>query len=93
MTTLHNDTHEEITSDPKPNYTADVEVQDLSDVKPDANNYDAVWGQLSERGPNYRNLGWVRAFVLLVKSQIGLGVLGMVGQHAAYWRERVADKV
>lgn len=54
---------------------------------------DAVWGELKEGGPNYRNLGWyvlanglclvrsnirIRASVLEVKSQIGLGVLALV---------------
>lgn len=37
-----------------------------------------VWGNLDGEGPNYRGLGWVRASVLLVKIQIGLGVLAIV---------------
>lgn len=37
-----------------------------------------VWGDLEEGGPNYRALGWVRASVLLMKIQIGLGVLAIV---------------
>ncbi|QPK66786.1 hypothetical protein CNBG_10000 [Cryptococcus deuterogattii R265] len=38
---------------------------------------DAVWGEITEDGPNYRNLGFSRAVVLQIKSQIGLGVLGL----------------
>ncbi|WRT70458.1 uncharacterized protein IL334_007456 [Kwoniella shivajii] len=38
---------------------------------------DAVWGTIDEDGPNYRNLGWIRASVLELKTQIGLGVLGL----------------
>ncbi|GFZ50956.1 hypothetical protein JCM24511_08714 [Saitozyma sp. JCM 24511] len=39
---------------------------------------DAVWGRLDDQsGPNYRNLGWIRAAVLEIKTQIGLGVLGL----------------
>ncbi|ORY82877.1 transmembrane amino acid transporter protein-domain-containing protein, partial [Leucosporidium creatinivorum] len=39
---------------------------------------DAVFGDVNDgSGPNYRSLGWIRASVLLVKTQIGLGVLGM----------------
>lgn len=39
---------------------------------------DAVWGDVGSDGPNYRNLGWIRAAVLETKTQIGLGVLGLV---------------
>ncbi|KAK6905141.1 hypothetical protein I203_105961 [Kwoniella mangroviensis CBS 8507] len=41
---------------------------------------DAVWGEIDlsdGSGPNYRNLSWVKASVLEVKTQIGLGVLGL----------------
>ncbi|ODN77461.1 hypothetical protein L202_04638 [Cryptococcus amylolentus CBS 6039] len=38
---------------------------------------DGVWGTLEEGAPNYRGLGWIRASVLLVKVQIGLGVLSI----------------
>ncbi|TYJ58994.1 hypothetical protein B9479_000433 [Cryptococcus floricola] len=38
---------------------------------------DAVWGTLEEGAPSYRSLGWMRASVLLVKVQIGLGVLSI----------------
>lgn len=37
-----------------------------------------VWGDLDGEGPNYRGLGWVRSAVVMVKIQIGLGVLAIV---------------
>ncbi|KAK8845615.1 hypothetical protein IAR55_006331 [Kwoniella newhampshirensis] len=48
---------------------------DGSRLKPekDALVVDAVWGTIEEGGPNYRNLGWIRASVLELKTQIGLG--------------------
>lgn len=39
--------------------------------------HDAVFGDISEDGPNYRAVGWKGAAVLLAKAQIGLGVLGI----------------
>lgn len=39
--------------------------------------HDEVFGDLNDGGPNYRGLGWVRAAVLSIKTQIGLGVLGI----------------
>ena len=38
---------------------------------------DAVWGELGEDSLRYRNPHWAAATVLLVKIQIGLGVLGL----------------
>ncbi|KAI5456758.1 transmembrane amino acid transporter protein-domain-containing protein [Mariannaea sp. PMI_226] len=38
---------------------------------------DAVFGDVSENGPNYRNLGWVATAALMTKCQIGLGVLSI----------------
>lgn len=38
---------------------------------------DAVFGEVVEGGQNYTTLSWVRATVVLTKSQIGLGVLGI----------------
>ncbi|SCZ96026.1 BZ3500_MvSof-1268-A1-R1_Chr8-1g09954 [Microbotryum saponariae] len=37
---------------------------------------DAVFG-VNADGPNYLNVGWIRAAVFLMKAQIGLGVLGI----------------
>ncbi|OCF62257.1 hypothetical protein L486_01925 [Kwoniella mangroviensis CBS 10435] len=39
--------------------------------------HDEVFGDIKEDGPNYRNVGWLGAVVLLLKSQIGLGVLSL----------------
>ncbi|KIR42716.1 neutral amino acid transporter [Cryptococcus deuterogattii 99/473] len=38
---------------------------------------DGVWGTLDESAPNYRSLGWIRASVLMIKVQIGLGILAI----------------
>lgn len=39
---------------------------------------DHVFGVVVEgAGPNYTNVGWIRASVLLMKAQVGLGVLGI----------------
>ncbi|KAJ5786793.1 transmembrane amino acid transporter protein-domain-containing protein [Penicillium pulvis] len=39
--------------------------------------HDAVFGTITEDGPNYRNVGWKGTTALLLKTQIGLGVLSM----------------
>lgn len=41
-----------------------------------------LWGDLDDDGPRYRNLGWIRATVLMTKYQVGLGVLGIVSHDA-----------
>ncbi|QRD89276.1 putative amino acid transporter [Aspergillus flavus] len=38
---------------------------------------DAVFGNVTEDGPNYRNVGWISTAALMMKTQIGLGVLSM----------------
>ncbi|GAB7365634.1 hypothetical protein MBLNU230_g6698t1 [Neophaeotheca triangularis] len=38
---------------------------------------DAVFGLVQGGGPNYRNVGWIRTTVLMMKTQIGLGVLAI----------------
>ncbi|WWC62647.1 uncharacterized protein I303_105244 [Kwoniella dejecticola CBS 10117] len=38
---------------------------------------DDVFGNINEDGPNYRNVGWLGTTVLLIKSQIGVGVLSV----------------
>ncbi|OJI96729.1 hypothetical protein ASPVEDRAFT_182603 [Aspergillus versicolor CBS 583.65] len=48
------------------------------EVQPEATlTEDAVFGVVSEDGPNYRNLGWIGTSILMMKSQIGLGVLSI----------------
>ncbi|KAF2716484.1 amino acid transporter [Polychaeton citri CBS 116435] len=39
--------------------------------------HDAVFGEMSEDGPNYRNVGWIGTVALMMKTQIGLGVLSI----------------
>ncbi|KAF6831214.1 amino acid transporter [Colletotrichum plurivorum] len=41
--------------------------------------YDAVFGEIGEGGPNYRNVGWLGTAALMMKTQIGLGVLSIPG--------------
>ncbi|KAL4882845.1 transmembrane amino acid transporter protein-domain-containing protein [Aspergillus karnatakaensis] len=38
---------------------------------------DDVFGEISEQGPNYRNVGFVGTIILMMKTQIGLGVLAI----------------
>lgn len=39
--------------------------------------HDAVFGAVTEDGPNYRSVGWIATTILMAKSNIGLGVLGI----------------
>ncbi|RSL65286.1 hypothetical protein BHE90_000308 [Fusarium euwallaceae] len=39
--------------------------------------HDAVFGEITEDGPNYRNVGWLGTSALMMKTQIGLGVLSI----------------
>ncbi|GJN71382.1 amino acid transporter [Purpureocillium lilacinum] len=39
--------------------------------------HDAVFGEITEDGPNYRSLGWLGTVALMMKTQIGLGVLSI----------------
>ncbi|KAL5360668.1 transmembrane amino acid transporter protein-domain-containing protein [Aspergillus floccosus] len=39
--------------------------------------HDAVFGEITEDGPNYRNVGWIGTVALMMKTQIGLGVLSI----------------
>ncbi|EON62596.1 hypothetical protein W97_01820 [Coniosporium apollinis CBS 100218] len=38
---------------------------------------DDVFGEIVEGGPNYRNVGWMGTVALMMKTQIGLGVLSI----------------
>lgn len=38
---------------------------------------DAVFGAMTEDGPNYRNVGWVGTTALMMKTQLGMGVLSL----------------
>ncbi|VUC20939.1 unnamed protein product [Clonostachys rosea] len=39
--------------------------------------HDAVFGDMTEDGPNYRAVGWIATIALMMKTQIGLGVLSI----------------
>ncbi|KAF9890612.1 hypothetical protein FE257_005743 [Aspergillus nanangensis] len=39
--------------------------------------YDAVFGEMNEQGPNYRNVGFLGTVALMMKTQVGLGVLSI----------------
>ncbi|KAB8079290.1 transmembrane amino acid transporter protein-domain-containing protein [Aspergillus leporis] len=39
--------------------------------------HDPVFGEISEEGPNYRNVGFLGTVILMMKTQIGLGVLSI----------------
>ncbi|KAH8661209.1 putative amino acid transporter [Ilyonectria robusta] len=39
--------------------------------------HDAVFGEITDKGPNYRNVGWLGTAALMMKTQIGLGVLSI----------------
>ncbi|KAL6238684.1 hypothetical protein BDW75DRAFT_246762 [Aspergillus navahoensis] len=48
------------------------------DVQPyPAAAYDDVFGEISADGPNYRDVGWLGTVALMMKTQIGLGVLSI----------------
>ncbi|KAJ5328370.1 hypothetical protein N7452_008760 [Penicillium brevicompactum] len=58
-----------------------VQHQDQDDKKSNHSEqnptHDCVFGELTEEGPNYRNVGFVGTVVLMMKTQIGLGVLAV----------------
>ncbi|CAJ0551146.1 Ff.00g110760.m01.CDS01 [Fusarium sp. VM40] len=39
--------------------------------------HDAVFGDIIEDGPNYRDVGWLGTSALMMKTQIGLGILSI----------------
>ncbi|OLN86262.1 N amino acid transport system protein 4 [Colletotrichum chlorophyti] len=39
--------------------------------------HDAVFGEITSEGPNYRDVGWLGTSILMMKTQIGLGVLSI----------------
>ncbi|KAH7247802.1 transmembrane amino acid transporter protein-domain-containing protein [Fusarium solani] len=57
----------------KPPMPVDHEVGNVS------NNvqHDAVFGKITDEGPNYRNVSWIGTVGLMMKTQIGLGVLSL----------------
>ncbi|KAJ5347595.1 transmembrane amino acid transporter protein-domain-containing protein, partial [Penicillium brevicompactum] len=63
------------------NMELNVQHQDQDDKKSNHSEqnptHDCVFGELTEEGPNYRNVGFVGTVVLMMKTQIGLGVLAV----------------
>ncbi|KXS98641.1 hypothetical protein AC578_10043 [Pseudocercospora eumusae] len=58
---------------------APVPTADFGDVQdyPKDPNVDAVFGAINKDGPNYKDVGWMGTVVLMMKTQVGLGVLGI----------------
>ncbi|WWC70826.1 uncharacterized protein I206_104778 [Kwoniella pini CBS 10737] len=56
---------------------SDIKIKPDHDLETATISTDDVFGQISEDGPNYRNVGWLGTTVLLIKSQIGVGVLSV----------------
>lgn len=50
---------------------------DVEDLNKTPTNHDAVFGEINEDGPNYKDVGWMGTVVIMMKCQIGLGVLGI----------------
>ncbi|RWA03402.1 hypothetical protein EKO27_g11703 [Xylaria grammica] len=46
-------------------------------VSHDEVTHDEVFGEITQSGPNYRNVGWLGTVALMMKTQIGLGVLSI----------------
>ncbi|PLB53816.1 putative amino acid transporter [Aspergillus steynii IBT 23096] len=59
-------------SDPSKSKKEDPEIPPYEDAT-----HDAVFGEITEEGPNYRNVGFLGTIVLMMKTQIGLGVLSI----------------
>ncbi|CEJ62454.1 hypothetical protein PMG11_10951 [Penicillium brasilianum] len=56
-----------------------VEAGEVDNISKDIEDthHDAVFGDITESGPNYRNVGWLGTAILMIKTQIGLGVLSI----------------
>ncbi|KAL0929233.1 amino acid transporter [Colletotrichum truncatum] len=54
--------------DPVPHHHEDIATVPVTEQ-------DAVFGELSENGPNYRSVGWLGTAGLMMKTQLGLGIL------------------
>ncbi|KAF5250535.1 hypothetical protein FOXYS1_14872, partial [Fusarium oxysporum] len=53
------------------------QIPDGDTIEGHVTTHDAVFGEITENGPNYRNVGWLGTAALMMKTQIGLGVLGL----------------
>lgn len=70
-------------SSPSPTINGPPSPRNLHDKKGDTTNaasrpasnegaeeVDAVWGKLDGNSPNYKSLSWVRAAIIMIKSQV-----------------------
>ncbi|KAL2842699.1 transmembrane amino acid transporter protein-domain-containing protein [Aspergillus pseudoustus] len=64
----------ELSSSASQAVVADIEPGKLTQ---DDTIYDPVFGEVGEDGPNYRAVGWIGTVGLMMKTQIGLGVLSI----------------
>lgn len=55
-------------------YTVELGAADTIENTPQT---DAVFGEMGDGGPNYRGVGWKGACVLMIKANVGLGVLSL----------------
>ncbi|KAF5013172.1 hypothetical protein FDECE_801 [Fusarium decemcellulare] len=62
--------------DPEALATAPTHTEKGEVIEP-TETHDAVFGTITEDGPNYRNVGWIGSSVLMMKTQLGLGVLSI----------------
>ncbi|KAJ4328792.1 hypothetical protein N0V84_000799 [Fusarium piperis] len=61
----------------KRDFGQDVEFQPTQSHADETIAHDAVFGEITDKGPNYRNVGWIGTVALMMKTQIGLGVLSI----------------
>ncbi|KAF5024074.1 hypothetical protein F66182_3870 [Fusarium sp. NRRL 66182] len=55
----------------------DPELNSAPSVAGEAHVHDDVFGDITDEGPNYRAVGWIGTVALMMKTQIGLGVLSI----------------
>ncbi|KAM0542263.1 hypothetical protein ACHAPJ_012871 [Fusarium lateritium] len=72
MTSLKNVERNKTTNDIDP-----VQPHRSDTIEGEVTTHDAVFGEITEDGPNYRNVGWLGTAALMMKTQIGLGVLDL----------------
>ncbi|KAI8665381.1 hypothetical protein LRP88_04112 [Fusarium phalaenopsidis] len=63
--------------DVKRDFGQDPEFQPAQSHADETIAHDAVFGEITDKGPNYRNVGWIGTVALMMKTQIGLGVLSI----------------
>ncbi|KAF5623167.1 neutral amino acid permease [Fusarium tjaetaba] len=74
MGIIHANNRESGALDPVPILSQDGPNQD--DARPTVA-HDEVFGDITEDGPNYRDVGWLGTSALMMKTQIGLGILSI----------------